>query len=100
MALSLKDNVRKAFGYTSALFCVSELTKSTLLEFSQRQKISPVPMMTAYNGFEPLVINEVADQIRAREIKPIMGNARYYSIVDLHPLIMVGSVEQKRATSR
>jgi glycosyltransferase involved in cell wall biosynthesis len=91
-----KDNVRKAFGCASAFFCVSNFTKSMLLEFSHRQKIPPVPMMTAYNGFEPLVTDPVADQIRSADTKPLLGNARFYAILDLHPLIMVGSVEPKK----
>jgi alpha-1,2-rhamnosyltransferase len=92
-----KENVRRAFGYASAFFCVSELTKAMLLEFSERQKTPTVPMVTAYNGFEPLVSEAVQEHIKTAKSKPLLGNVNFYKVViDLHPLIMVGSVEPKK----
>lgn len=91
-----KENVLKAFGYASAFFCVSNFTKAMLLEFSYRQRTRPVPMMTAYNGFEPLVCDAAANQIREGETQPLLGDKGFYAILDLHPLIMVGSVEPKK----
>lgn len=91
-----KENVCKAFGYASAFFCVSNLTKAALNEFGQRQKLQPVPMMTAYNGFEPLVSDAIAEQIRQGAVRPVMGSARFYAITQMNPLLMVGSVEPKK----
>jgi glycosyltransferase involved in cell wall biosynthesis len=91
-----RENVCKAFGYAAAFFCVSNFTKATLLEFSYRQRTPPVPMMTAYNGFEPLVCDAAANQIKKGGTKPLLGNTRYYAILDRQPLLMVGSVEPKK----
>jgi glycosyltransferase involved in cell wall biosynthesis len=91
-----RENVLKAFDYASAFFCVSNFTKAMLLEFSYRQKTRPVPMMTAYNGFEPLVSDAGATQIKNRESRSLLGDKEFYAILDLHPLIMVGSVEPKK----
>lgn len=90
------DNVRKAFGYASAFFCVSNLTKSMLLEFSYRQKTRQRPMMTAYNGFEPLVSDVAIDQLKSGDAKPLLGNARFHEILEGNPLVMIGSVEPKK----
>ncbi len=91
-----KDNLRAAFGYASAFCCVSSLTRTTLLEFGHRNKLDPVPMMTAYNGFEPLVSDAAAMEIRKAAHRPIMGNAKLFDAIRLNPLLMVGSVEPKK----
>lgn len=91
-----KENVCKAFGYASAFFCVSNLTKAALNEFGQRQKLQSVPVVTAYNGFEPLVADAIAEQIRQGTVRPIMGSARFYAVTQMNPLLMVGSVEPKK----
>lgn len=93
---AFRDNVREAFGYASALFCVSNFTRQALTEFGQRQKCRPVPIMTAYNGFEPLVPDATAAQIRQGAVRPVLGNARLVELVKQAPLLMVGSVEPKK----
>lgn len=91
-----KDNVRAAFGYASAFFCVSSFTRAALQEFGHRSKLDPVPMMTSYNGFEPLVSEAAATEIMQATQKPIMGNRKLFEAVRLKPLLMVGSVEPKK----
>jgi glycosyltransferase involved in cell wall biosynthesis len=53
-------------------------------------------MMTAYNGFEPLVSEAAAAEIRQPARKPIMGNGTLFEAAKLNPLLMVGSVEPKK----
>lgn len=91
-----KDNVRAAFGYASAFVCVSGSTRAALREFGHRNKLEAVPMMTAYNGFEPLVSEAAAAEIRQATRKPMMGNGRLFETARLNPLLMVGSVEPKK----
>ena len=93
---AFRDNVRAAFGYASAFFCVSSFTRAALREFGQRNKLDPVPTMTAYNGFEPLVSDAAAAEIRGATQTPIMGSDKFYQTIRMQPLLMVGSIEPKK----
>lgn len=91
-----RDNVRAAFDYASAFLCVSNYTRAALREFGLRNRLNTVPMMTSYNGFEPLVDNDAAIEIKEKKPRPLMGNGKLIDVLGLAPLLMVGSVEPKK----
>ena len=93
-----KENVKAAFSYADAFFCVSNSTRSALIEFGTRQKQKIPPVMTAYNGFDPLVERE------ALEGAELDGKQSFLQHVDVErafggavrPFVMVGSIEPKK----
>lgn len=89
-----KRNIARSFSYTSAFFCVSNYTRTSLIEFMVRNRLPRLPMMTAYNGFEPLV----PPGHSATSLVQLCGKADLSSLFGLgpNPLIMVGSIEPKK----
>jgi glycosyltransferase involved in cell wall biosynthesis len=85
-----KDKVTAACGYADAIFCVSDFTRSALIEFASRQKQKIPPLMTAYNGFEALADREMlgSSLVRPRIEKVFDG--------PLRPFLMVGTIEPKK----
>jgi glycosyltransferase involved in cell wall biosynthesis len=91
-----RNNVRAAFDYASAFLCVSNYTRAALREFGLRNRLNAVPMMTSYNGFEPLVDDDAAIEIKEKKPRLLMGNGKLLDVLSLVPLLMVGSVEPKK----
>jgi glycosyltransferase involved in cell wall biosynthesis len=93
-----KANVTAAFSYADALFCVSDFTRSALIEFGTRQKQTIPPMMTAYNGFEPLVLREVLETSEFKENRFFLLRKHSQEAFGGHfrPFIMVGTIEPKK----
>ncbi len=93
-----KANVTAAFGYADAFFCVSDFTRSALIEFGARQKQQIPPTMTAYNGFEPLVAREILETSEFKENRFFLlrrhSQEAFYGHV--RPFIMVGTIEPKK----
>jgi alpha-1,2-rhamnosyltransferase len=93
-----KANVTAAFGYADAFFCVSDSTRSALIEFGTRQKQKIPPTMTAYNGFEPLVHREVLETPVFKENRFFLlrKNTQEAFCGHFRPFIMVGTIEPKK----
>ena len=83
-----RDKVRAVCGYADAIFCVSDFTRSALIEFGSRQKQKMPPVMTAYNGFEPLADREMLGNSLIRSPIETLDGSR--------PFLMVGTVEPKK----
>jgi glycosyltransferase involved in cell wall biosynthesis len=93
-----KANVIAAFSYADAFFCVSNFTRSALIEFGTRQKQKVPPVMTAYNGFEPLVERNALETPEFRENRSFLQRTHVNAAFAGHsrPFIMVGSIEPKK----
>jgi glycosyltransferase involved in cell wall biosynthesis len=93
-----KANVIAAFSYVDAFFCVSDFTRAALMEFGTRQKQKIPPMMTAYNGFEPLVRREVLETSEFKENRSFLLRKHSQEAFGGHfrPFIMVGTIEPKK----
>jgi alpha-1,2-rhamnosyltransferase len=93
-----KANVKAAFSYADAFFCVSDFTRSALIEFGIRQKQKVPPVTTAYNGFEPLVEREVMEAREFKENRSFLLRKHIPEAFGGHslPFIMVGSIEPKK----
>src|SRR5215471_19374432 len=93
-----KANVTAAFTYADALFCVSEFTRSVLIEFGTRQKQRVPPVVTAYNGFEPLVEREIFETSEFKENESFLRRKHVDAAFGgpLRPFIMIGSIEPKK----
>jgi alpha-1,2-rhamnosyltransferase len=93
-----KANVIAAFSYVDAFFCVSDFTRAALMEFGTRQKQKIPPMMTAYNGFEPLVRREVLETSDFKENRSFLLRKHSEEAFGGHfrPFIMVGTIEPKK----
>jgi glycosyltransferase involved in cell wall biosynthesis len=93
-----KENVKAAFTYADAFFCVSNSTRSALIEFGTRQRQKVPPVMTAYNGFEPLVEREVLDGPEFKEKRSFLlrPNVDRAFGGPVRPFVMVGSIEPKK----
>jgi glycosyltransferase involved in cell wall biosynthesis len=93
-----KENVKAAFGYADAFLCVSNSTRSALIEFGTRQKQKMPPIMTAYNGFDPLVEREVLEGGHLVETQPSLKSMEIDSVFGgpVRPFVMVGSIEPKK----
>ena len=93
-----KANVTAAFTYVDAFFCVSDFTRAALMEFGTRQKQKIPPMMTAYNGFEPLVPREVLETSEFKENRSFLLRKHSQEAFGGHsrPFIMVGTIEPKK----
>jgi glycosyltransferase involved in cell wall biosynthesis len=93
-----KANVTAAFSYADAFFCVSNFTGSALIEFGRRQKQKVPPVMTAYNGFEPLVEREVLETPEFKENRSFLFRKHVQEAFGGHarPFLMVGSIEPKK----
>ena len=90
-----KRNVLAAFGFADAFCTVSDYTRHGLTELSLRERVRQVPMMTTYNGFEPLVSDQAQAWLSGPRQLPdspaidiVRGLGRYY--------VMVGSIEPKK----
>ena len=90
-----KRNVLAAFSFADVFCTVSDYTRLGLTELGMREGMRPVPMMTAYNGFEPLVSAAALDCPASPQQLPqspgmdiVLGLERYY--------VMVGSIEPKK----
>lgn len=84
-----RHNVIAAFGYAAALCTVSNYTRHGLMELAARQRLKLIPIMTTYNGFEPMPsmgFTELDGQ--ASYISGVQELGRYY--------VMVGSIEPKK----
>jgi alpha-1,2-rhamnosyltransferase len=93
-----KANVTAAFGYADAFFCVSDFTRSALIEFGVRQKQKVPATMIAYNGFEPLVGREVLEASEFKENRFFLLRKHRQEAFCGHfrPFIMVGTIEPKK----
>ncbi|UDL93385.1 glycosyltransferase [Lichenihabitans sp. PAMC28606] len=92
-----RESVLQTTTYADALFCVSDYTKRSVAEFLTRQKRRLPMMMTAYNGFEPLVSNEGMTMITSKiELSNSSNSTVTQLIRHKNPYIMVGSVEPKK----
>jgi alpha-1,2-rhamnosyltransferase len=94
-----KAKVTAAFSYADAFFCVSNFTRSALIEFGTRQRQKLPPAMTTYNGFEPLVEREVLDAPEFKENRSFLLRKNFQKAFGSHvpPFIMVGTIEPKKA---
>ena len=88
-------NVVAAYGFADAFCTVSHYTRHGLAELGVRERLAAVPMMTSYNGFEPMVTNAELERLEGPRHLPesaalaTMGDlGRYY--------LMVGSIEPKK----
>ncbi len=89
-----RRNVMAAHSYADAFCTVSDYTRHGLAELALRERLNPVPAMTTYNGFEPMVSD--ADRERSSRghipesgpIAAVQSLGRYY--------LMVGSIEPKK----
>jgi glycosyltransferase involved in cell wall biosynthesis len=93
-----KENVQAAFTYADAFFCVSNYTRSSLIEFGNRQKQKVRPVMTAYNGYEPLVERDIlrgAEFAEKGSFLRRVGVERAFGD-PVRPFVMVGSIEPKK----
>lgn len=93
-----KENVKAAFSYADAFFCVSNSTRSALIEFGTRQKQKMPPVMTAYNGFDPLVEQETLKGTEFSEKHPLLLRTEVERAFGspVRPFVMVGSIEPKK----
>jgi glycosyltransferase involved in cell wall biosynthesis len=93
-----KENVKAAFSYADAFFCVSNSTRSALIEFGTRQRQKVPPVMTAYNGFDPLVEREVLKEAEFSKKEAFLLRTEVERAFGgpFRPFIMVGSIEPKK----
>lgn len=84
-----EKNVAYALDYADAIFCVSNYTKSSLLEFATKKNITPPPIFVAYNGYDGLV-NQKLNHSNTLNSKLSIFDTDY------KPFIMVGSIEPKK----
>lgn len=90
-------NLIHAIRGSDALFCVSRTTRRAVEAFADRRGLTPPPVVTAYNGFDPLVSRRHAAQIRAGKIEPRITDGEAVRVLkDRQPLLMVGSIEPKK----
>jgi Glycosyl transferases group 1 len=91
------DNVKSALTYADAFFCVSDFTRRSLMEFATRNKLPTPPMVTAYNGYEPLAPEELQRKIASGEFQPLLSQKKTWNyFAERQPFLMVGSIEPKK----
>lgn len=90
-----KRSVLAAFGFADVFCTVSDSTRLGLAELGLRERMRDVPMVTTYNGYEPLVSDAALKQRAGPRHLPdspaletVRGLERYY--------VMVGSIEPKK----
>ncbi len=89
-----RRNVVAAHSYAAAFCTVSDYTRHGLAELALRERLNPVPAMTTYNGFEPMVSSTEMERTgrghipESGPISAVRALGRYY--------VMVGSVEPKK----
>ena len=89
-----RRNVVAAHSYAAAFCTVSDYTRHGLAELAFRERLKPVPAMTTYNGFEPMVTSGGIARAgkghipESGPISAVQALGRYY--------LMVGSIEPKK----
>jgi glycosyltransferase involved in cell wall biosynthesis len=90
-----RRNVKAAFSFADAFCAVSDYTRRCLNELRIRERLRKIPIMTTFNGFEPLVSESMLQRLSGPRYLPdspamevIRGLDRYY--------LMVGSIEPKK----
>lgn len=90
-----KRNVKAAFLYADAFCAVSVYTKNCLRELGFRERLPSVPIMTAYNGFDPLISAEALSELNGPRHLPDSTAISVIKALDSYYL-MVGSIEPKK----
>lgn len=82
-----KENVVASFSFVEAFFCVSDFTRTSLIELANRSTSKNIRTMLAHNGLDPLL--EAGPGPRSKEF------ARLRALFPTF-LISVGSIEPKK----